>query len=131
MKHPTSNPSDVNQRRTLLVNEIGAALPRNLWLPLHDLLKLEYSRGALDTITSFRQLLGRPKGRPGRPRLDQRGDEILRMKAEGKSWAQIANKLGIEREACRAHARRRLHEMERSIAQMKSEIERLQKEAVG
>lgn len=65
-------------------------------------------------LESFEEYLlteGRvPKGRPGRPRKDKETDQILLLRVEGKSWAQIARKLNKTRDACRQLARRRISE---------------------
>lgn len=53
-----------------------------------------------------------PKGRPGRPRKDREADQIIRLKEEGRSWAQIARKLNKTPDACRQLFRRRLSELE-------------------
>ncbi len=78
-------------------------------------------------LESFEEYLlkeGRiPKGRPGRPRKDQETDQIILLKVEGKSWAQIARKLNKTADACRQLARRRISEMEAENKRMRTEIE--------
>jgi len=69
-----------------------------------------------------------PKGRPGRPRKDQESDQIILLKGEGKSWAQIARKLKKSPDACRQLVRRRISEMEAENKRMRAEIERLEAE---
>jgi hypothetical protein len=65
-----------------------------------------------------------PKGRPGRPRKDQEADQIICLKEEGRSWAQIARKLKKTPDACRQLVRRRLSELEVENKRLKAEIER-------
>jgi hypothetical protein len=67
-----------------------------------------------------------PKGRPGRPRKDQETDQIILLKAEGKSWAQIARKLNKSPDSCRQLVRRRILEMEAENKRMRAEIERME-----
>jgi hypothetical protein len=68
------------------------------------------------------------KGRPGRPRKDQEADQIIRLKEEGNSWAQIARKLKKTPDACRQLFRRRLSELEAENKRLQTEIKRLEKE---
>ncbi len=157
------NPGIGDIQRSLLMNEIGDALPRDRWPSLGELLILEHRRGIRDAVASIRRfrekrgkgpnslanlfysvprdlelfedhLLGEgriPKGRPGRPRKDQETDQIILLKVEGKSWAQIARKLNKTPDACRQLARRRLSEMEAENKQMRAEIERMEAEIKG
>ena len=83
-------------------------------------------------LVSFEEYLlkeGRiPKGRPGRPRKDQETDQIIHLKLEGKSWAQIARKMNKTSDACRQLARRRISEMEAENKRMSAENEQIRVE---